>query len=137
MRAVADTNIVVSGLLWRGPSRQVLDAARARKVDLFTSTAMLVEVWDVLSRDRFAPRLNAAGVTVRHLVMGYAALAALVEPAKLPPTVLADPDDDAVLAVAVAAPAEIIVSGDRHLLDLNLFQGIRIVRASQLLSLIP
>lgn len=136
MRAVVDTNVVVSGLLWRGPSREILDAARAGKVELFTSAAMLAELWDVLSRDRFAPRLAAAGIAPRELVMGFAALALLVEPVAVPPTVLADPEDDAVLAAAVAASAEVIVSGDRHLLDLNLFRGIKIVKASEFVSLI-
>jgi predicted nucleic acid-binding protein len=43
MKVVADTNVVVSGLLWHGPSRQVLDAARAGSIQLFTTAVLLAE----------------------------------------------------------------------------------------------
>jgi putative PIN family toxin of toxin-antitoxin system len=55
MRVVADTNVVVSGLLWRGNPRRVLDAARDGIIELFTSIVLLEELEDVLSRERFAP----------------------------------------------------------------------------------
>jgi predicted nucleic acid-binding protein len=71
---------------------------------------------------------------VRDLVLGYAALASVIEPAEIEPVVLADPDDDAVLACAVAAHSEVIVSGDRHLLDLKQYQDIRIVTAAEMLA---
>ena len=116
MRVVADTNTVVSGLLWHGPPRQVLDAARAGTLQLYTTAVLLAELDEVLQRPKFAQRLTLAGVTTRTLVLGYAALARLIEPAVIVPVVEEDPDDDAVLACAVAAQAEAIVSGDSHLL---------------------
>ena len=62
MRVVADTNIVVSGLLWRGNPRRVLDAARDGIIELFTSPSLLEELEEVLSRKKFATRLEAANV---------------------------------------------------------------------------
>lgn len=112
MRVAADTNTVVSGLLWHGAPRQILDAARAGTVALFVSPALLVELDEVLSREKFSERLERAGVTARELVLGYAALAHRVEPAFIARTVADDPDDDAVLACAHAAQTEAIVSGD-------------------------
>ena len=50
-----------------------------------------------------------------------------MHPAAITPTILDDPDDDHVLACAIAAQADFIVSGDRHLLDLKEYQGILIV----------
>jgi putative PIN family toxin of toxin-antitoxin system len=47
MRVVADTNVVVSGLLWHGPSRQLLNAARQGTVELFTSGVLLAELDEV------------------------------------------------------------------------------------------
>jgi putative PIN family toxin of toxin-antitoxin system len=88
----------------------------------------------VLQRPKFAQRLSLAGVTASTLILGYAALARLVEPAEIAPIIIADPDDDAVLACAVAARAEIIVSGDSHLLDLKEYEGIPIVTAAHLLT---
>jgi len=136
MRAVADTNVVVSGLLWHGPSRQVLDRARSGEVELFTSAVLLTELVDVLSRKKFRRRLDLAGISADDLVSAYAALARLVRPVALEPIILADPDDDAVLACAVAARSVLIVSGDAHLLDLREFRGIRVLSASAFLSIL-
>ncbi|MDT7542311.1 MAG: uncharacterized protein QOE33_2215 [Acidobacteriota bacterium] len=132
MRVVADTNVVVSGLLWRGNPRRVLDAARDGIIELFTSIALLEELEDVLSRERFALRLEAAKVTPRELVLGYVALATIVEAAPIEPVILADTDDDAVLACALAAQCEVITSGDSHLLDLKQYKEVRILTPSQL-----
>lgn len=134
MRVVADTNTLVSGLLWHGNPRRVLDAARAGALQMYTTAALLAELEEVLQRPKFIQRLALAGVTSHTLVFGYAALARLIEPAEITPVILADPDDDAVLACAVAARAEIIVSGDSHLLDLKDYEGILIVTAAHLLT---
>jgi predicted nucleic acid-binding protein len=75
-----------------------------------------------------------AGVTAAELAVGYAALASVVSPAAIKPVIADDPDDDSVLACAVAAQAEVIVSGDPHLPQLKEYQGIRIVTAPQLLA---
>lgn len=132
MRVVADTNIVVSGLLWKGNPRRVLDFARDGTIDLFTSVVLLTELEDVVNRERFAERLASVGVSPRELVLGYAALASVIQPANIEPVILADPDDDAVLACAVAAQAEIVVSGDSHLLGLSQYQDITILTAADL-----
>ncbi len=134
MRVVADTNIVVSGLLWRGLPRRVLDAARDRIIELFTSAVLLEELEDVLSREKFAVRLESANVTAHELVLGYAALATIVEAEFIEPVILADPDDNAVLACALAAQCEVITSGDSHLLDLKQYKEVRILTASELVG---
>jgi uncharacterized protein len=134
MRVVADTNIVVSGLLWRGNPRRVLDVARDGIIELFTSPPLLEELEDVLGRGRFATRLAAANVTVSELLLGYTALATLVEAETIEPVILADPDDDSVLACALAAQCDVITSGDNHLLALKEHQDIRILTAAELLA---
>jgi uncharacterized protein len=70
LRGVSDTNIVVSGLLWHGPPREVLDTSRAGKLTLFSTAALLAELQDVLVRPKFAERLRGAGVTADELVLG-------------------------------------------------------------------
>lgn len=134
MRVIADTNIAVSGLLWHGAPRQVLEAARAGTIQLYTSPVLLAELEDVLQRSKFARRLTLAQVTPPTLVLGYASLARVIHPASVPSVIASDPDDDAVIACAVAAQAEVIVSGDRDLLNLRFYEGIPIVTAAQLLS---
>jgi putative PIN family toxin of toxin-antitoxin system len=133
VHVVADTNIIVSGLLWYGSPRQVLDAARTGVITLATSAPLLAELAEVLQRPKFAQRLARANVTAHTLVFGYAALAHLVVPAAIAPVIKADPDDDAVLACAVAAQAEVIVSGDSDLLALESYEGIPIITAAQLI----
>jgi putative PIN family toxin of toxin-antitoxin system len=134
MRVVADTNIIVSGLMWDGPPRRVLEAASAGQISLFTSPALLAELEDVLGREKFALRLARVGRTARDLVERYALLAESIDAPGIDPVILADPDDDVVLACALAAGAARIVSGDHHLLELKDYRQILIVTAVQLLD---
>lgn len=127
MRVILDTNVVASGFLWGGVPRQLLQAAREKKLHIYTSTTLLLELTDILGRAKFAHKLAAAQLSVDQLVERYALLTTVVHPTVIPPTILDDPDDDQVLACAFAAKADLIVSGDRHLLDLKEHQGIRIV----------
>ena len=62
MGIVADTNTVVSGLLWHGAPRQVLDNARSGKIKLFTSAVSLAELEDVLGRKKLAERLKIVNI---------------------------------------------------------------------------
>jgi putative PIN family toxin of toxin-antitoxin system len=126
MRIVADTNIIVSGLFWQGPPRRILDATRQRAVQLATSPELLAELARVLNRPKFAQALKQAGLPVDQLLADYARLAHVVETSPLPQPVCRDPSDDAVIACAVAAHAEIIVSGDRDLLELGRYRDIAI-----------
>lgn len=134
LRAVADTNTVVSGLLYRGSERALLDAARAGALSLYTSAALLAELADVLPRAKFAQRLAAANITPARIARRYARLAIRILPAHIAPAVPGDSDDDAVLACALAAQAELIVSGDKRLRNLKSYQRIPIVSAPEALA---
>ena len=134
MRVVADTNVVVSGLFWRGPSRFVLDAARTGAIQLFTTAPLLAELEDVLNRQKFLSKITQTDATPRSLVLSYAALATIVKPASIDPVILEDPDDDAVLECAISADADVIVSGDSHLRRLEEYSNIRILSARQMME---
>lgn len=136
MRIVVDTNIVISGLLWHGSPRHMLDAARNGAVTVFTSAELLAELEDVLRRPKLASLIARVPSTSDELVDAYRALATVVTASPLPTPVSADPDDDAVLACAIAADAEVIVSGDDDLLRLASYQNIPILTASALLALL-
>ncbi len=136
MRIVADTNTVVSGLLWSGPPQQLINAARAKRITLYSSVALNAELAEVIGREQFAKRIRAAELSAAQLVADYAQLARLVIPADINPAVAGDPDDDQVLACALGARADLIVSGDAHLLNLKRYQGIPIVGAAAALTLI-
>ena len=134
VRVVADTNTIISGLMWSGVPRQILNAARMGRIQLFTSAALLAELDDVLRREKFARQLARVGTQPRRLLSQFAALALVVHVPPIAPTVLADPDDDAVVACALAAEAEIIVSGDSHLLQLQNYRDVAIISAKELLE---
>ena len=84
MRIVADTNTVLSGLLWQGAPRRLLDLARERKITLCTSLELLAELAEVVARDKFAERLRAAGVSAIELVQDYPRLTETVTSDALP-----------------------------------------------------
>ena len=136
LRAVADTNTVVSGLLYRGRERALLEAARAQRFALYTSVVLLAELADVLPRAKFATRIAAADMSVARIVRRYARLATRIVPAQIGPSVPGDPDDDAVLACALAARADLIVSGDKRLRNLKSWQRIPLVSAVEALQTI-
>ncbi len=130
MRLVLDTNTALSGLLWGGTPGHLIDAAAAGHIELASSAALLAELQGVLSREKFAKQLAKRGLTVDDVFDGYAALVLIVAPAVIAPTITRDPADDQVLAAALAAQVDLIVSGDAHLLDLKSFQDIEIVTAA-------
>lgn len=137
MNIVLDTNTIISGLFWKGAPRQVLDLARSGTYTLFTSPELLSELADVLGRKKFSSRLALAETSVEELVFGYASLAKTVRPNIIEGVIKADPDDDKVLACAKTANAEIIASGDSHLLNLKEYEGIHIMTVNQLLKQYP
>jgi putative PIN family toxin of toxin-antitoxin system len=135
VRLVLDTNTALSGLLWPGGNPgQLVDAAQAGQVELFTSVALLSELQSVLARGKFARQLQTRKVAARDLFDGYATLARVVTPAPIAPTIRRDPDDDHVLACALAAQADLLVTGDRDLLDIGEYQQIQIVTATTALK---
>lgn len=127
MRLVLDTNAAISGLLWHGNSGKLIDAARAGSVALYASAPLLAELRGVLEREKFAKQLQVRGLNATQVFEGYAALAVVAVPAIIPPAIIDDPDDDAVLACAMAAQADLVVSGDPHLLNLEGYQRVSII----------
>jgi len=135
LRLVLDTNIVVAGLLWIGPPRRLLQAAIDGEVDLFGSAVLLDELAHTLSYSKFTKRIESFGTSIAALVAQYTALVSLVAPASVPRVVAHDADDDHVIAAAVAARAELIVTGDRkHLLPIGTHKGIAIVTAREVVD---
>ena len=134
MRFVLDTNIALSALLWNGAPGQLIDAAVQKRIELFSSTALLAELQGILTRQKFARQLTERGLSVADVFDGYAALIVNISPLAVPRVVIRDPDDDQVIACALAARADAIVSGDHHLLELGQYQGIAILTATQALG---
>jgi putative PIN family toxin of toxin-antitoxin system len=135
VRIVLDTNVVLSALLWRGTPYRLLDAIQQRSsTQLYSSTALLEELTDVLTRPSATKRLALIDKTAATVLADYVEVIELVAPTTVPRVVPGDADDDQVIAAAVAAEANLIVSGDRkHLLPLGSHAGIAIVDAAEAL----
>jgi uncharacterized protein len=133
MRVVLDTNILVSAFLYGGLPLGVLRLADAGVIEVITSEAALSEFGTVLERPKFRERLRELGFSARTAVRRYRELAAIVE-ASDRPGICADPADDEFIAIAVASEADIIVSGDRHLLTTSARSPIPVVTAAEFLA---
>ena len=134
-KVVLDTNVVISGLLWTGAPRKILEAADEERLFLFTSRELLEELAYVLRRQKFKVALAKRGVDFKDVLGQIVRLARLVVPKPFSEVVIAqDPSDDMVLACAVTAAADVIVSGDEHLLALKRFRGIPILSPSAFLQ---
>jgi putative PIN family toxin of toxin-antitoxin system len=136
VRIVLDTNVIVSALIWRGPPYELLQMAIDGVADLCTSLPLLDELHEVLMRDHLSTRLGQRHVSVEDAVTLYGDLAFIVSPILTPRVVPGDADDDHVIAAAIAARADLLVSGDRHLLILGSHRSIRIVTPAEAVRLI-
>ena len=126
-RLVLDTNVLVSAFLWRGTPGRLIELAGDQTIQPVTSGALLDELAATLAKRKLAKHVTATGLTVSQLVAGFKRLAVTVSARQLDERVSRDIDDDAVLACALAARAQFIVSGDEDLLVLGAFKGIPII----------
>lgn len=131
MQTVLDTNVVVSALLWGGTPFKLFEMATEGKLSLYTSPALIAELREVLSRDHLARRLANQQAAVEDAIRLYEALFIPVTPLSTPRAVPNDIDDDQVIACALAAGAQLIVSGDSDLLVLHPWKGIHILNAAE------
>ena len=133
MRAVLDTNVLVSGLFWRGAPHQLLEQVRNGALSIVTSPALLAELSETLARPKLAAVLARVETSPEDLLAAIGQVAEIIAPPSLSEPISRDPDDDAVLALAVVARADVIVSGDDDLLALGGYAGIPIIGAADAL----
>lgn len=123
LKVVFDTNVYISALI--SPHSKAEAAyllALNRKVKLFTSVAILTETAKKL-REKFLWDDDKITDALKHI----SKISVVVKPSKRL-NVLSDAPDNRVLECAKEADANLIVTGDRHLLDLKEYQGIGITR---------
>ncbi len=135
MRLVLDTNVVVSGLLWNGAPRTILEMCCEALHSAFTSVALLQELMETPARAKFSGKIGASGFSSAELVDRYARTVCVVRPAAVP-RLAPDVDDDVVIGTAVAARADPIVTGDLGLLSVGSFTSGRFVKVTEALDVI-
>ncbi len=131
MKVVFDTNIFISGLMWRGAPYRCLLASLAGLVELVVSSPILDEL-----RRTLATKFGFTDEEIEQVVGVVRESASLVEIRGELKVVADDPEDDKFIETAHVAGAAYVVSGDRHLLSLGSYGEIRIVSARVFLDML-
>ena len=124
MRVVVDTNVLIAGLVAEGVCRDIVKR-RLPACELLTSRVLLDELAEKM-REKFG--LDPQNLPLLQI---YQDAATVLKPKSLLKPVCRDPDDDELLAIALAGKAEIILTGDKDLLTLKQFQGVKILSPRQ------
>ena len=123
MKAVLDTNVLLAALLTEGVCAKLLTRARKRQFNLLTCPFILHEFERILTKKFSATKQEKENA----LALITEAAQEIVKPSDIPIGACRDKDDDNVLACAVEAGADYLVTGDKDLLHLKVFKGIRII----------
>ena len=129
IRVVIDTNVYISALLFGGLPGSLLDIAFLQSFVLVISPALLDELDEKLLL-KFEISVEDTAIIRGKLE----SIAEIIRPDLVLNVVEDDPDDDRVLECAVKGDADYIVTGDRHLLKLGVYEGISIVTVRQFLD---
>ena len=127
MRIVPDTNVFISGVFWKGPPSTVLDACSKGQVDLVLSP-VIIEEYRRVGHD-LADRYRS--LDLDPIIDALVTAGSVVSDHELIARVCSDPDDDKFLAAAVAGRATFVISGDKALLRVREYHGVRIASARQ------
>ena len=125
MRIVVDTNVVISGTFFNGHPRRVVEAIIKSEVDAYATTDIVDEYLGVVKRiiERGVGAFDGSGfvrfIADLNLIESFAEV-----------SICRDPDDNKFLSCAIEAEALYIVSGDKDLLDLKEYEGIRMITAA-------
>lgn len=117
MRVLLDTNILVSAVLFGGLPRELVRRALRGEFVVVTSAPLMLEFEEILCE-----RFGLPAAVARAARAEYELLATVVRAGDIPRTVR-DPDDDEVLAAAVAGNCAFVVTGDRDLLAVGSYEG--------------
>lgn len=127
MIIVLDTNVLISSFLSpSGTPAEIVKLWRGEELDLAISPDLLGELREVLAYERVQKYVKKSPEQIEVLIKSLALIGVFVDPRFTLDVITEDPDDNRVLECAVASRASFIVSGDKHLLALNTYQGIKI-----------
>lgn len=131
MRAVLDTNVLISGIFWSGSPSKILDAWTDEKFNIVVSEPILAEYSRVLKN--FEKRKKRTDGIARSWILYIAQNSILVEVSK-EFKICRDPFDDMFLECAVSGRAEYIISGDQDLLEVKEFMSRKVITPSEFLK---
>ena len=120
---VLDTNVYISGILFGGNSRDILNKIIEGKITLYISIEIFDEIKDVLLRKKF----DFPSEIIHHIINEIESISELIFPTVFYNIVKKDKDDNIIINCAVEAKVDFIVTGDKILQDIKSFKGIEIL----------
>jgi len=137
MIIVLDTNVVVSALLSpSGPPGEIIHYWEAEEFSVVISVQLLKELEHTLKYPKVMKYLQLSPDGISLFLEHFKTFAGLVEPEPSLAVIKNDPDDNRVLECAVSGKAAYIVTGDKHLIELETYQGIEILSPASFLTLL-
>ena len=124
MKVVLDTNVFISGFFFSGPPFDILKAWLEKRIQIIISPEIMHEYKRVDEELSY----KFPDIEISPILKSFTRNAIIISAPKLPNPVCEDPDDDKFLACAVTGDAKFIISGDKHLLEIREYHGIKIVR---------
>ena len=128
-RVVIDTNIYISAIFWNGKPRGVIDLGRDGKITIFTSLDIENEI-----AGKLKTTFKLAEEDVNQILLDFSTFTLPIRINKQLIVVQDDPDDNKFIECAVECRANYIISGDRHLLNLKEYEGIKLIKSSEFLK---
>lgn len=135
MRIVLDTNVWISATFWKGDSDAIVKSIDGENIFCFISLPLLMEYKDVLTRAEIAEKIKNKNLAISETTRETIEDAILVEPKEKLNIIKDDPSDNIVLECAKEAKANYIVSSDKHLLNLKIFENIKIITPKEFLKI--
>ena len=136
MKVVLDTNVIISGLLWKGIPGEVLEKCLKEHTICFSEDT-LSELETALSYPKFIPHLEKLTFSLEDFLTRLTERALIIsKPIQEISVIKEHPSDNKFLVCAISCQASFIISGDKHLLKLKEFQGIPIVTPKKFLKII-
>jgi len=137
-KAVLDTNVIVSGIIREaGPPGQILRLLfEGQKFTAVTSLQILAEVKAVLSREKIRKYHGWTDEQIDIFLAFFYTQSEVTEGKLTVQVIVQDPSDDKFLACAGEGSADYLVSGNKHLLDLKVYEGVQIVPPATFLMLL-
>lgn len=131
MKVILDTNVVASGIFFpSGPPRKILEALYEDQFSIIVSMDIISEYVETVN-DLLHNYPNKLARRSLDLIVSKSELCQ-AEP--LRKAVCKDPKDDMVIACAISGGVKVIVSGDKHLLDISGYQGVTVLKPRQFLD---
>jgi putative PIN family toxin of toxin-antitoxin system len=131
VKIVLDTNVFISGVFFGGPPYQILDAWRHWKIEIVLSQ----DIFDEYQRIATELSRQFKGIDISVFLDLLTVKAIWVFAPRIPFSVSTDPDDDKFISCALASRTKVIVSGDKHLLNISGFRGVEVLTPRSFLEM--